>query len=316
MRTGSAYCKAGMAGEKVSFLRGCRFATGGARDHCDRVRRAQRRERGPCAFELGRHRAGAPPRPLGVHRAKSRQRPGAARCRVPAFFHHQKCADRPGHEPAAKRGPLPDALGFALPERVAHGVVQDDCEVLGIVGATDQSDLALSCADTRMRDPHGVDAGRLLAHEGARGAGDAMHDRDVAGQKVGQLRQEQGRAQVAHQAFVDEHFWLLGLGQTGQDCGIDRFVALGSSGDRDHVHAGEEVGVAFGAGTFECETRGIGANPLQRFHLPLITLLRDLAVEFERGQPVDGVGRVKVGVGSRRRRVEVLPMHLASFAEA
>jgi hypothetical protein len=60
---------------------------------------------------------------------------------------------------------------------------------LAVVGAADQRDIALAGLDARMRDPHRVDAGLLLAHEGARGAGDAMHDRDVAGEQVGELRQ-------------------------------------------------------------------------------------------------------------------------------
>ena len=53
-----------------------------------------------------------------------------------------------------------------------------------------------------------------------------MHQRNIAGKHVRQLRQEQGRAQIAHQAFVEERAWLLRLAHAGEDGGIDRDVAF------------------------------------------------------------------------------------------
>jgi hypothetical protein len=39
--------------------------------------------------------------------------------------------------------------------------------------------------------------GPFLTHEGARGAGDAVDDRDVAGEQIGELSQKQRRPQIA-----------------------------------------------------------------------------------------------------------------------
>ena len=57
-----------------------------------------------------------------------------------------------------------------------------------------------------------------------------MHDRNVAGQEVGQLSQEQCRPQVAHQPFVEEGFLVGGiaLGNMGA------FLVLES---REHAQA-------------------------------------------------------------------------------
>ena len=81
--------------------------------------------------------------------------------------------------------------GEASAQHVPAGVVEEE-QILAfaVVRAADQRELALAGADARERDAHRIDARRLLAHEGARGAGDAVHDRDVAGEQVGELRQE------------------------------------------------------------------------------------------------------------------------------
>ena len=70
--------------------------------------------------------------------------------------------------------------------------------------AADQRDVALSGRDTRERDPCRVDTRGFLAHEGARRAGHAVHDGDVAGEQVRKLRQEQRRAQIVHQPLIEK----------------------------------------------------------------------------------------------------------------
>ena len=87
-------------------------------------------------------------------------------------------------------------------QQAAHLVVQQDIRPLGVVGAADQHDVALAGGDPRTGDAHGVGAAGFLAHEGARRADHAMHDGDIAGQQVGQLRQEQRRTQIAQQMLV------------------------------------------------------------------------------------------------------------------
>ena len=63
--------------------------------------------------------------------------------------------------------------------------------------------------------------------------------------QVRELRQEQGRAQIVHQPFVEEGLGLCGAGQAGQDRGVGRDVALAAAGRDDHVGARENFGVAF-----------------------------------------------------------------------
>ena len=167
--------------------------------------------------------------------------------------------------------------------------------------AADQRELALSGGDARERDAHRVDAGRLLAHEGARGAGDAVHDRNVAGEQVGELRQEQRRPQVAHQPFVEEGAGIGGLG-------LPVRIVPSTATSRSPPPAAtimsmraEQLGVALDAGVREREPGRIGADPLPRLHLALVALLRDLLVEIERRERMDEIGREGLGIDLDRR---------------
>ena len=157
---------------------------------------------------------------------------------------------------------------------------QQDVPARGVIGAADQRQFALSGGDARLRDAHGVDAGGFLAQERARGSDDAVHDRDIAGEQVRKLRQEQGRAQIAHQPFVEEGAGLGHLAHAGEDRGVDRDVALAAAGGDDHVGAVEQIGLAGNAGVAEREAGGIDADALPQLHLPLIALLRNLLVEI------------------------------------
>ena len=62
-----------------------------------------------------------------------------------------------------------------------------------------------------------------------------MHERDVAGEKVRQLREKESGAQIAHQPFVDEGVALFRFAHVGEDRGIDRDIALAAAGGDDHV---------------------------------------------------------------------------------
>ena len=71
-----------------------------------------------------------------------------------------------------------------------------------------------------------------------------MHDGDIAGEQIRQLRQEQGRTQIAHQPFVEKGAAIFHLANAGEDCRIDRNVALAAAGGDDHVGLIEQIGVA------------------------------------------------------------------------
>ena len=204
-----------------------------------RARRAPRRSRAraPVAPEITAHapaasrgasfchiRASAAVTAPGVRlrRAPTRRRDSRASGLAPRASAWPRASStrnapsEPSAMPPAARAPRPARTSprSMWPPDV---VEQQQILALAVVRAADQRDVALSGGDARERDAHGVDAGRLLAHEGARGAGDAVHDRDVAGEQVGELRQEQRRPQVAHQPFVEEGVGIGGLAQAGED---------------------------------------------------------------------------------------------------
>ena len=91
-----------------------------------------------------------------------------------------------------------------LPQHAASLVVQQRVRPLGVERAADQEQIALARRDPRAGDAHRVGARGLLAHEGARGADHAVHQRDVARQQVGKLREEQRRPQIGQQLLVQQ----------------------------------------------------------------------------------------------------------------
>ncbi len=146
-----------------------------------------------------------------------------------------------------------------------------------------------------------------------------MHDRDVTGEQVGELRQKQGRPQVAHQAFVEETVMFAGhgagLGEAGQNRAVDRNVALAPAGRYDHIHAAEDVGITLDAGAVEGKPGSIDADALPRLHLALIALLGDLGIEAHGRERMHDVGRVAGRVEIDSAVGERLPMGLGPLAK-
>jgi hypothetical protein len=85
---------------------------------------------------------------------------------------------RPGLRVAAgeDRGKIASAQEATELEQQQH------VAALGIIGAADEDDVGLSGGDPGPGGADRVDAGLLLAHQRARGAGDAVDDRDIAGE--------------------------------------------------------------------------------------------------------------------------------------
>ena len=115
----------------------------------------------------------------------------------------RKQPSEPSTMPPPCRLARPDAGERLLPQQLAHLVVQQHVGPLRVVRAADQEQVALAGGDARAGDADRVGAGGFLAHEGARRTDDAVHDGDVAGEQVGELRQEQRRAQVGQQVLVE-----------------------------------------------------------------------------------------------------------------
>ncbi len=204
---------------------------------------------------------------------------------------------------------------LVLQVEVAELVEHQQILALAIVGGADQRDVALSCGDPRQRDPCGIDAGGFLTHEGARRSGHAMDDSDVAGQKVGELRQKQRRAQIVHQPFVEEAGRGVSLSLGIQNRAVDGEITLAATGGDDHVHLRQDLAVALDAGRVERKACGIGADALPRFHLALVTLLRDLRVKGHRHHGMDDVGRKPGLVDIDAALAQRIPMRVRSEAE-
>ena len=132
-------------------------------------------------------------------------------------------SSRPTPAPCRRRTPGAPKPGRTEPAHssLPISIVQQHVRPLGIVRPAHQHDVALAGGNPRAGDANRVGAAGLLAHEGAGRTDHAMHDGDIAGQKIGKLRQEQGRAEVAQQVLVQERAWIGCLGVTGQDGGID-----------------------------------------------------------------------------------------------
>src|SRR5262245_31507050 len=95
-----------------------------------------------------------------------------------------------------------------------------------------------------------------------------MHDGDVAGEQVGELRQEQRRAQIVHQLFIEEAGRQVAFRGRVEDRNIDCDVALAATGGDDHVHPREDFLVTLDAGGVQRKARGISTDALPQLHLP------------------------------------------------
>ena len=186
----------------------------------------RRDARTTCRSSARRHRRRACAATDRTRRAVSRASGLAPRaCACSRASSTRKAPSEPSAmPPRSRRAPTP--ARSVLVRQAAERVEQQHVRALGIVGAADQRDVALPGRDARMRDAHRVDAGGFLAHEGARRAGHAVHDRDVAGEQVGELRQEQRRAQVVHQPLVEEGLRLV------RACGSPVRIALSTATSR------------------------------------------------------------------------------------
>ena len=142
-----------------------------------------------------------------------------------------------------------------------------------------------------------------------------MHDRHIAREQIGKLRQKQGGAQIVHQPFVQQRRRGIALDAGIDDGRVDGEIAFAATCGNDHVGAGENVGVALDACGVEREPRGIGADALPGFHLALVALLWDLRVEGQLGHRMNDVRRERRFIDVDRLAVQRIPMRIETFAE-
>ena len=82
------------------------------------------------------------------------------------------------------------------------------------------------------------------------------------------------------------------MAQSLEDADVDLTVALAATRSNNHVHLGQEFGIALSARAVERQTGGVNADALPGFHLALVAALWNLLVEIERGSAVDDVWRI------------------------
>src|SRR5437588_12995810 len=90
---------------------------------------------------------------------------------------------------SSARPASPDRCELVLEVEIAELVQNQEILAFAVMRAADQRDVALTARDARQRNSRGIRARDLLAHEGARGSANAVDNGDIAGQKIGKLRQ-------------------------------------------------------------------------------------------------------------------------------
>ena len=244
---------------------------------------------------------------------------GAAGCSALPRFEHQEGARRA--EADAGIGPGPE-IGEPAAQQEAAGIVGNlDIRARSSESGADQENFALACGEAAMGDAQGVGASGLFAHEGPARTGDLVNDRDVAGEQIGQLRQEQGRAQAVGQLRGDPILALSAIGMPGralENLAVQIEIALAAAGGDDHMGPLEQFRVALEAGHVEREPGGVGAVLHHRPHGAPVAGPRHLGRKVV---VADGVDRERRGRGlvdpgaAGGRIVERRPPGLRRFAE-
>ena len=100
-------------------------------------------------------------------------------------LYDQECAERRQRETTVAIPALPNWSILVLKRQVGEFIQHQQIRTLAIVRSADQSNIALSHANTRVRNSHRVYTSRLFAHKRPRRPGHTVNDRDVSGEKVG-----------------------------------------------------------------------------------------------------------------------------------
>ncbi len=120
--------------------------------------------------------------------------------------------------------------------------------------------------------------------------GHLVHDRDVTGEQVRELGEEQRRAQFGRQLLVEQLLAVVALQRLVDDQRIDIDVALAAAGGHDHVHAAAGVEIVLEAGVVERQACCKHAEALPVFHLALVATLGDLLRPVDLRQRMHRIG--------------------------
>ncbi|MNI03158.1 hypothetical protein D3C73_560540 [compost metagenome] len=175
---------------------------------------------------------------------------------------------------------------------------KQDIGALGDEGTADEAVARLACLDTMKRRLDSRDAGSLFTHEGARGTGDLVDDRDISGHQIGELREEERRPQFRRKLLVQQNVAVVALQGFIDDQRIDLDVALTATGGDNHVHRGACFGIFFETGVIKRQTGGKDAEPLPVFHLALVAF-DDLGGPVDFRKRMDRIRREALGFHGR-----------------
>src|SRR5215471_13439122 len=168
-----------MLRQKTPLLAGGRLDAGCSRQNGVTPGLKPGRDRLPHAPQCICYGAGVPTGAARKHERKLGERLRTAGLRVGALFQHQERPERPQRK-SRRRAARPDRPVLVLEDEAAEFVEQHQILALRILGTAYEGKLALACGNAGKRDPRRVDAGRLLAHEGARRPSDTMNDGNIA----------------------------------------------------------------------------------------------------------------------------------------
>ena len=210
---------------------------------------------------------------------------------VTPLLEHQKCADAAGDEATASLRPLLDAFEGVTPEIVAELISKKQILALSIDGPPDEAHLRLTCRNPlegivdRRKPRH------FLAHEGARRPRDMVDDRDVAGEEVRELSQEQGRTKSAWQDFTGAQRCTVRRAAHFEHLAVNGGIALAAAGGDDKIHPIEQVGASLDLCIFQSQTSSIHAETLPPLHLSLIAVFGNLLGERQRYERMHRIWR-------------------------
>src|SRR5262249_49864171 len=131
------------------------------------------------------------------------------------------------------------------------------------------------------------------------------------------LCKKEGRAQIAHQPFVEKRPAIVDLAHAGENAAVGRNIALAAGGRHDHVGVVEKLGLAGKAGGRKRQTRRLDAAPPPQPHLPRVALFRNLLVEIHRAERMhDKRRKALVVIGRSIAALQMSPCRIEPFTEA
>jgi hypothetical protein len=131
--------------------------------------------------------------------------------------------------------------------------------------------MSLARNDPRPRRPQCLEPG-LFPEEGARRARNLVHDGDVSGEHVRELRQKQRRTKIAHQLFVQQTSPVRCGPTLLQKLAVERGIALAARCHDEKISVREHARIPLDAGALERQSSSVGSDTLPGVHHSLVRL--------------------------------------------